>query len=86
MEIRGGAPEKLDMSDPNDFSFNGLSGGTNNDYDNNNDDTDDAPNRTMADRLLGIINPYIVEIFEDQYNNPFVAIRVNEHIEIIPIL
>jgi hypothetical protein len=38
-----------------------------------------------ATELLNIVELEIVELFKDQFNNPFAAIRINEHIETIPI-
>jgi hypothetical protein len=38
-----------------------------------------------ATELLTIVEPEIAELFKNQLNNPFAAIRINGHIETIPI-
>jgi hypothetical protein len=40
---------------------------------------------TVADKLLVIVNQSIVELFEDQYNKPYVVVKIDGRIEAIPI-
>jgi hypothetical protein len=57
-------------------------------YDDNADprtgsESNDSSN--SATELLTIVKPEIVELFKDQLNNPFAAIRINGHFETMPI-
>jgi hypothetical protein len=57
-------------------------------YDDNNDprtgsESNDSSN--SATELFTIVEPEIVELFKDQLNNPFAAVRINGHIETIPV-
>ncbi len=62
--------------------LDGLSGGS--DYNGGGNGNDKNPS-TVADKLLAIITPHIVELFEDQYNNPYVVVKIDGRIEAIRI-
>jgi hypothetical protein len=51
--------------------------------DNKDKESEEATNQATA--LLNLIEGEIVELCKDQFNNPFAAIRINGHIETIPI-
>src|SRR5687768_7811407 len=60
--------------------LSGLKGGSN-----KSSKIKDKDPPTVADKLLAIINQKIVELFEDQYNNPHAVVKIDDRLESIPI-
>jgi hypothetical protein len=51
----------------------------------NENNDDDSPPKSIADKLLAIVNQSMIELFEDQYNKPYAVVRIDGRIEAIPI-
>lgn len=75
MEVR-----QLVMSKPKS-PLSGLAGGS--EYNGNGNENKEQP--SIADRLLAIVNQNVVELFEDQYNKPYIAVKIDGRTESIPI-
>lgn len=53
--------------------------------DNTDEKNENEERKSVAQVLLELVEPYIVELFQDQMNFPYAAVKVDEHIEIIEI-
>lgn len=49
------------------------------------DELNEGVKPKVADRLLQLVEPEILEVFEDQYNNPHVVVKINGQKQAIPI-
>ena len=53
--------------------------------DNNNDGNDDKDSRTIPQIALGLVEEQCSELFLDQFGSPYAPVRINEHIETLPL-
>lgn len=73
------------MGDNKEMTLEGLAGGAKGSDNSNSNDKDKQDPPTIADKLLAIVNQRISELFEDQYNRPYVVVKIDDRLESIPI-